>query len=425
MAEGKGHTELMPCPFCGGEGRHEPDGRSPGYWIQCQQCHAQSDDRGSPEMAALADATKRYRMMGDQKVYSGEHVANILQHWTDRLSATSPGDAVREALEQFIVENDSEDADDECELCDGRGTVDAFTKRTNGGRFEGRDEIGCPACAERFRSRQAKAAIAPAEKPGDERTIDPLTDCMNVALLIENGCDEKFARHIVNQWNEKCRTAAPTPPSADVDETGWLIEKDDPPVYHLVTDDFDEHWTPDASKALRFARRDDAQAYVDHVGWTSPPVRVAEHMWPIQSAAHGGGTESDGGGKVGSSPALASEGQQRVHEHGVMPVGDTAANMDSIGAGPSDTRPDCSNLSYLKQPFPSDPAQEPITDLEWLAAHQSLALSFDGFGDDDPAWKVHQVTGGRNDREWNLVGSGDTPANALKAARFALIEGRT
>jgi len=64
------------------------------------------------------------------------------------------------------------------------------------------------------------------------------------------------------------------------DEAGWLIEKDDPPVYAVLSDDFDEHWTDDAEKALRFARREDAQAYVDHIGWTSPPVRVVEHMWP-------------------------------------------------------------------------------------------------------------------------------------------------
>ena len=64
-----------------------------------------------------------------------------------------------------------------------------------------------------------------------------------------------------------------------VDETGWIIEKDDPPVYHLVSGDHDEHWTDDVNKALRFARKEDADAYVDHVGWTSPPVRTAEHMW--------------------------------------------------------------------------------------------------------------------------------------------------
>lgn len=70
----------------------------------------------------------------------------------------------------------------------------------------------------------------------------------------------------------RCRSSA--------DETGWLIEKDDPPVYCLLTGDYDEHWTPEVNRALRFARREDAQAYSDHIGWTSPPVRIVEHTWP-------------------------------------------------------------------------------------------------------------------------------------------------
>lgn len=65
------------------------------------------------------------------------------------------------------------------------------------------------------------------------------------------------------------------------DESGWLIEKYGPPVYYFVTSgDYDDHWTRDAGSALRFARQEDARAYVDHIGWTSPPVRVVEHMWP-------------------------------------------------------------------------------------------------------------------------------------------------
>lgn len=78
-----------------------------------------------------------------------------------------------------------------------------------------------------------------------------------------------------------------------IDETGWLIEKDDPPVYHLIKYDFDydEHWTPDVNKALRFARREDAQAYSDHIGWTSPPVRIVEHMWPAPKVMPRGGVE--------------------------------------------------------------------------------------------------------------------------------------
>lgn len=79
------------------------------------------------------------------------------------------------------------------------------------------------------------------------------------------------------------------------DRTGWLIEKDDPPVYAILSDDYDEHWTPDASLALRFARQEDAQAYSDHIGWTSPPVRTTEHMWPEPRTkiAPRGGVEYD------------------------------------------------------------------------------------------------------------------------------------
>ena len=304
-----------------------------------------------------------------------------------------------------------------------------------------------------------KAALAPAEKAGDD-AMKHLANVLVFGSVIHPDDRNAAYENALSFFNSEnpdsqidgkdyatLRTydpqfATPTPPSADVQKVralDWqeiLVDRGDgsSDVGGWEADSgFDNFYSVEqyfASDSYGFS----VKFEFDVIGDFDDPDRAKEcaqkdfekrALALIQSAAHGGGTKSDGGGKVGSSPALASEGQQRVHEHGVMPVGDTAANMDSIGAGPSDTRPDCSNLSYLKQPFPSDPAQEPITDLEWLAAHQSLALSFDGFGDDDPAWKVHQVTGGRNDREWNLVGSGDTPANALNAARFALIEGRT
>lgn len=87
-----------------------------------------------------------------------------------------------------------------------------------------------------------------------------------------------------------------TAPPADAgmrEALGWLIEKDNPPVYHLLSADYDEQWTGDAGRAVRFAREEDAQAYVDHVGWTTPPVRVVEHMWPALTAP-GATTKSDG-----------------------------------------------------------------------------------------------------------------------------------
>lgn len=47
-------------------------------------------------------------------------------------------------------------------------------------------------------------------------------------------------------------------------------------------------------------------------------------------------TKSDGGAKAGSSPTLADKGEQRTRAHGMMPVGDNAANVGFTGVGPSD-----------------------------------------------------------------------------------------
>lgn len=62
------------------------------------------------------------------------------------------------------------------------------------------------------------------------------------------------------------------------DETAWLIElagNHGVPNYFQLS--YDDDWTPDANKALRFARCQDAQAYIHHIGWTEP--KPVEHMW--------------------------------------------------------------------------------------------------------------------------------------------------
>lgn len=53
--------------------------------------------------------------------------------------------------------------------------------------------------------------------------------------------------------------------------------------------------------------------------------------------------------------------------------------------------------------------------LNWLEKHPECEVSHDGW-DDEPRWRVHQVTGGRNDREWKLVGKGETVREAILAA---------
>lgn len=61
-------------------------------------------------------------------------------------------------------------------------------------------------------------------------------------------------------------------------EVAWLIElagNHGAPNYFQLEHDND--WTSDANRALRFARRQDAQAYIYHIGWTEP--KPVEHMW--------------------------------------------------------------------------------------------------------------------------------------------------
>lgn len=63
--------------------------------------------------------------------------------------------------------------------------------------------------------------------------------------------------------------------------------------------------------------------------------------------------------------------------------------------------------------------------LAWFSLDRQLELSWRGpvYGDDDDqseGWGVHRVSGSINDREWDLVGSGDTPLDAIIAARKAL-----
>ena len=57
----------------------------------------------------------------------------------------------------------------------------------------------------------------------------------------------------------------------------------------------------------------------------------------IRALAASEATKSDGGAKAGSSPILASKEDQRSDTHGMMPVGDNAANIGSTGVGPSDS----------------------------------------------------------------------------------------
>lgn len=67
-------------------------------------------------------------------------------------------------------------------------------------------------------------------------------------------------------------------------KTGWLIESnhvDGTPHWFALGAEFENgDWTKDSVKALRFARRQDAEAYISDIGWTS--AVATEHAWDVQ-----------------------------------------------------------------------------------------------------------------------------------------------
>jgi hypothetical protein len=65
-------------------------------------------------------------------------------------------------------------------------------------------------------------------------------------------------------------------------------------------------------------------------------------------------------------------------------------------------------------------AREDSERLNWFEANMNAELLQEGgWNDDDMRWSVFLVNGGRNDREWNRIGSGETVREAIDAARSA------
>ena len=68
------------------------------------------------------------------------------------------------------------------------------------------------------------------------------------------------------------------------EEFGWLVEMNDcgPLYYSYEATDEDCPWGGfgrDVNKAVRFARKQDAEALIKVVGWPPGHVRAVEHMW--------------------------------------------------------------------------------------------------------------------------------------------------
>ena len=60
---------------------------------------------------------------------------------------------------------------------------------------------------------------------------------------------------------------------------------------------------------------------------------------------------------------------------------------------------------------------------DWMAQNVGLELSWLANPEEDAVWCIHRRHGGYNDREWDLIATADTPIEALRSARAALISG--
>jgi len=84
------------------------------------------------------------------------------------------------------------------------------------------------------------------------------------------------------------RPARVSVPETVTVESGWLIEDADSPAYapaYFAGGPAGPAFTPDHFKAMRFARKDDAEAFALMSSGTLDGVRIAFHEWSADQAA--------------------------------------------------------------------------------------------------------------------------------------------
>lgn len=124
---------------------------------------------------------------------------------------------------------------------------------------------------------------------------EPTEEMQRAGMIVSNVGPYRVTTWAANKWSDML-AASPTPPPAKDGwrpiESGWLIERWDSrrnALWWRLGNEDGGCWTPDSITALRFARAEDAQAYIDETGWTE--ATPTEHRWtpPPQD------TRSDGG----------------------------------------------------------------------------------------------------------------------------------
>lgn len=148
-------------------------------------------------------------------------------------------------------------------------------------------------------------------------------------------CGEDPIPLLIEQWNRRAALSAqPVAGAVATDETGWLIEHSGEILpgaeqraqvsWLRVQMKFNGYGarefglTHDANEALRFSRREDAEAVLAmHLGarppdWYSNPFSVTEHMWPAAPQAQAAPAPEPSAQLTWENPPSAIEGRLSV-----------------------------------------------------------------------------------------------------------------
>lgn len=118
------------------------------------------------------------------------------------------------------------------------------------------------------------------DNPTEEEAEAVLQACGTSGKEVVNEFIERLLKENLGLKQELARRVAVAGPQGD--ESGWLLEKTHEGNVHYICADYVLQWTDDPNKALRLARREDAEALTTIV---EDCEKIASHEWPAATSS--------------------------------------------------------------------------------------------------------------------------------------------
>lgn len=169
--------------------------------------------------------------------------------------------------------------------------------------------------------------------------------------LVSTGGPYRSEADVAKPWNTRSRVSAGGV-VATVDESGWLLEKMHNGNVHYIAADYVLEWTDDPNKALRLARRADAEALCIIV---EDCEKIASHEWPATASPAALVEQSDIEQPTEQNPtaAMIAYGNKRFR-HGLEIAAKIADEMDARPQG-ADI---CEIIAAIRAASPAAPKEE-------------------------------------------------------------------